>query len=168
MKWNMLCTSINFNFKYNELYIKTSFRTLRLLTFIKMWRVLISLVNSLQMARNLKAFLLAQFKLRLQKTIPHRKQKNTTITAFVASCAFHWPYPGKRVNMLYIFKVFFFQISPIILALRKCFIDHCTSEYCVSDTTEDVTMVGVVWITKAILELISLITDTLGALHKST
>ena len=168
MKWNMLCTSINFNFKYNEIYIKTSFRTLRLLTFIKMWRVLISLVNSLQMARNLKAFLLAQFKLRLQKTIPHRKLKNTTITAFVASCAFHWPYPGKRVNMLYIFKVLFFQISPIILALRKCFIDHCTSEYCVSDTTEDVTMVGVVWITKAILELISLITDTLGALHKST
>ena len=79
MKWNMLCTSINFNFKYHEIYIKTSFRTLRSLTFIKMWRVLISPVNSLQMPRNLKAFLLAQFKLRLQKTVPHRKLKNTTI-----------------------------------------------------------------------------------------
>lgn len=68
----------------------------------------------------------------------------------------YWPYPGKRVNMLYVLKGFFFvQVSPIILALRKCFIDHCTSEYCVSDTTEDVTMVGVVWITKAILELIN-------------
>ena len=156
MKWNMLCTSINFNFKYHEIYNKTSFRTLRSLTFIKMWRVLISPVNSLQMPRNLKAFPLSQFKLRLQKTIPHRKLKNTTITAFVVSRAFHWPYPGKRVNMLYVLKGFFFvQVSPIILALRKCFIDHCTSEYCVSDTTEDVTMVGVVWITKAILELIN-------------
>ena len=92
MKWHMLCTSINFNFKYHEIYIKTSFRTLRSLTFIKMWRVLISPVNSLQMPRNLKAFLLAQFKLRLQKTIPHRKLKNTTIPAFVVSRAFHWPY----------------------------------------------------------------------------
>ena len=92
MKWNMLCTSTNFNFKYHEIYIKTSFRTLRSLTFIKMWRVLISPVNSLQMPRNLKAFLLAQFKLRLQKTIPHRKLKNTRITAFVVSRAFHWPY----------------------------------------------------------------------------
>ena len=92
MKWNMLCTSINFNFKYHEIYIKTSFRTLRSLTFIKMWRVLISPMNSLQMPRNLKAFLLAQFKLRLQKTIPHRKLDNTTIPAFVVSCAFHWPY----------------------------------------------------------------------------
>ena len=53
----------NFNFKCNEIYIKTSFRTLNSFTFIKMWRVLINLVNSLQMARNLKAFLLSQFKL---------------------------------------------------------------------------------------------------------
>ena len=90
----------------------------------------------------------------LKKTIPRRKLKNTTISAFVGSCAFHWPYPGKRVNMLCILWVFFFQISPIILALRKCFIDRCTSEYCVSDT-RDVTMVSVVWITTAILELIN-------------
>ena len=49
----------------------------------------------------------------------------------------------KSEHVMYI-KSFFFQLSPIILALRKCFIDRCTSEYCVSDTTEDVTMVGVV------------------------
>ena len=57
----------NFNFKCNEKYIKTSFWTLNSFTFIKMWRVLINLVNSLQMARNLKALLLSQFKLRLKK-----------------------------------------------------------------------------------------------------
>ena len=167
MKWNMLCTSINFNFKYHEIYIKTSFRTLRSLTFIKMWRVLISPVNSLQMARNLKAFLLSQFKLRLKKPSLVENWKTSQYRPLLARARSTGRIQAKEWTCYAYYKFFFFQISPIILALRKCFIDRCTSEYCVSNT-RDVTMVSVVWITTAILELISLITEKLGALHEST
>lgn len=156
----------NFNFKCNEIYIKTSFRTLNSFTFIKTWRVLTNLVNSLQMARNLKAFLLSQFKLRLKKPSLVENWKTPQWRPLLARARSTGRIQAKEWTC-YAYYKFFFQISPIILALRKCFIDRCTSEYCVSDT-RDVTMVSVVWITTAILELISLITEKLGALHEST